>query len=639
MEQADTNFISGLADEFGLGPAWELSAVTAFTGASAEIRAYIRGRPHNNKQVDLLNELMQASAAGLGVGNAAGAEGGRSGDAQSGGAGSAVGPLGVEVAAGAGGPDTSTEYIRRVLLKPLGAANVGGGGGDGGLLMMSAPAAAAVARLSDQPLGAKLPVLGRMAQSALASNSELGDYVVTAEADARLAADAYTLCMITTSALMGMSCNQFGGSETFTTVQMARLVDDPLSLAATSLGLHVRTDRNTTDRSGATGRQLRPDFLCWVDNVLLFKGEEKANASDLETAITELEARMATSWNPALLPGVSMPCMFAYAAAGSAVQFFAITSSGGGGAVQATAISDLLDTGTPLGRIKVVHHTLVIVRALAAYAPYAPKITMALGGRVGLGGAVEVFSEFVRKSVDLAQQHGTVMGYPGLADMYRTLSGVCCPNLVRLHSGSSSGAGGGGGSSSIRLQADGRTLVLHLEPVGLPLHGAPASEADLKQALRHVLTAVAALHAAGFVHRDIRWHNVIRLPAAASASTAGSQQPPPSAASSSSGNSSSPAGADTYVLIDLEHAAPADCDLDCRQPPHRLHTWPAADGLLDPATGRYTRQSDLCLVAAALMANLPFALSDAGRDLRQQLATRQVPSAEAALHHAWLCAT
>lgn len=60
MEQADTNLISGLANEFNLDTAWELRAVTAFTkAASAEIRAYIRGHPHKNKQVDLLNELMQ----------------------------------------------------------------------------------------------------------------------------------------------------------------------------------------------------------------------------------------------------------------------------------------------------------------------------------------------------------------------------------------------------------------------------------------------------------------------------------------------------------------------------------------------------------------------------------------------------
>ena len=69
--------------------------------------------------------------------------------------------------------------------------------------------------------------------------------------------------------------------------------------------------------------------------------------------------------------------------------------------------------------------------------------------------------------------------------MYSAIGRVHCPNLVRLH---------GGG---IRLQADGTTLALHLEPVGLPLHGPPRNEAGLKQAVRDVLTGVAALHAAG----------------------------------------------------------------------------------------------------------------------------------------------
>ncbi|KAG2449379.1 hypothetical protein HYH02_005530 [Chlamydomonas schloesseri] len=71
MEQTDTKFISGLANEFNLDTAWELRAVTAFTKAGSAIRAHIRGHLHKNKQVDLLNGLMQA---GLGVGSAAGAE-------------------------------------------------------------------------------------------------------------------------------------------------------------------------------------------------------------------------------------------------------------------------------------------------------------------------------------------------------------------------------------------------------------------------------------------------------------------------------------------------------------------------------------------------------------------------------------
>ena len=83
--------------------------------------------------------------------------------------------------------------------------------------------------------------------------------------------------------------------------------------------------------------------------------------------------------------------------------------------------------------------------------------------------------------------------------------------------------------------------------------------------------------------------------------------------------------------------ARADCAQDCRQPQFQLGSWPDLS-ILDPATGRYTRESDLCLLAE-LMARLPFALSDSGQHLRQDLATRQVTSAEAALQHAWLAAS
>lgn len=130
---------------------------------------------------------------------------------------------------------------------------------------------------------------------------------------------------------------------------------------------------------------------------------------------------------------------------------------------------------------------------------------------------------------------------------------------------------------------EGTTLVLHLEPVGLPLDAPPADEATLKEAIRGVLLGIAALHRAGvvrgawlqrsptvrvwccvlpsfinvdaaadggggsflytpsvcfactgFVHRDVRWRNVIRVPELRS-----------------SGSLS------TYVLIDLEHAGMA----------------------------------------------------------------------------------
>ena len=143
----------------------------------------------------------------------------------------------------AGGPDTSQEYIRRVLFKPQpsGATDVGL------LVCTNAPVGAL-----GQPLGAKLPVHGMMGQAALNSSSELREYVVAQPLDG-LAASAHQLSLITTAALNGLFDYQPGGSEGMTAMKMSLLVDAPLSFAAASLDLDWRMDRNTADQSGVTG--------------------------------------------------------------------------------------------------------------------------------------------------------------------------------------------------------------------------------------------------------------------------------------------------------------------------------------------------------------------------------------------------
>ena len=73
--------------------------------------------------------------------------------------------------------------------------------------------------------------------------------------------------------------------------------------------------------------------------------------------------------------------------------------------------------------------------------------------------------------------------------------------------------------------------------------------------------------------------------------------------------------------------------MDCRQPPYPLAPWPP--GILEPADGRYTPASDLCLMSHCLLSGLSITLSPSGQALKHALATRQL-SAEGAMAHDWL---
>lgn len=78
-------------------------------------------------------------------------------------------------------------------------------------------------------------------------------------------------------------------------------------------GLNLTTNRDKTDHSMATQKQMRPDFLCWLDNALVFKGEEKAETWEYNTAVEELRTKCDT-WNRLYFGNLEY--FFAYAAAG-----------------------------------------------------------------------------------------------------------------------------------------------------------------------------------------------------------------------------------------------------------------------------------------------------------------------------------
>jgi serine/threonine protein kinase len=60
---------------------------------------------------------------------------------------------------------------------------------------------------------------------------------------------------------------------------------------------------------------------------------------------------------------------------------------------------------------------------------------------------------------------------------------------------------------SVKVMWDGR-VTLRLAPVCIEV--LPTDEAELRIALTCVLQALQALHARGFVHRDVRWPNILK---------------------------------------------------------------------------------------------------------------------------------
>ncbi|KAG2497148.1 hypothetical protein HYH03_004739 [Edaphochlamys debaryana] len=367
--------------------------------------------------------------------------------------------------------------------------------------------------------------------------------------------------------LTGAQVQQTGQAEMYTAFRTYNLVEGTLAFIKLYLdAVPLVMDRNVANPSGATAKKLRPDFLCWVNNVLLFKGEEKATAAQMSEAVAELTSNLSTVWLDDLMPThMQAPCMLAYAAAGTELQFFSVRKQAG--VATAEPISSAMDLSTFRGRLRAFTATCNIWRLLAGFAETDLRTSTCLGQVLkSVGGkcTVTLLPGFVYKCIQGFQEHSRYTSFELLG-----------------------------------------TYEVYLAPVGEPCLGPPANEAVAARAVHGVLCVLAALHSEGFVHRDVRWQNVIRLPTD-----------------------------DRWLLImliDLENAGKADCD--CSEDPFPLACW--SRRTLE-ADGRYTAASDLRMVAEQLLDQLCLPPGGKGSALRQQL-LEGAPSAAEALEHPWFC--
>ncbi|RIB22183.1 hypothetical protein C2G38_2174615 [Gigaspora rosea] len=223
--------------------------------------------------------------------------------------------------------------------------------------------------------------------------------------------------------------------------------------------LPIEIDRDETDSGTTTIGTKRPDFLCWVKNLLIFKGEEEANANDLGMAINELVEKFSVL-DPVFFDKIQY--MICYAAAGSSIRFYAIGGSEGT-VKQLTALTNSLNASNHLDRITILRTIINIAlekRVLKAYLPYSEDLYSRI--------------QFLESMYQYAKS------YPGLVQIEK-----------------------------------GPVVTERVYKIVMKTRGIPCmlrTEDELREMAKCVLIGLARLHEGSFVHRDIRLPNILYIP-------------------------------------------------------------------------------------------------------------------------------
>ena len=242
--------------------------------------------------------------------------------------------------------------------------------------------------------------------------------------------------------------------------------------------------RNRVESSGATGRGLRPDYCVWTNGTLIFEAEHKADAQQLDEAKEELVAKMTGGWNELALHGLPfLPCLVA---AGPMMQFCAVFPPAQAGRDALLAeVTNQYDTSSAWGQLHVLRSTLNMARVMSTLR------TLVRGRHVPL---YKRMRRTAGSEIMFMNDHVLKKCKPANCAVYRCLSGAdAVPHSVRV----------------TVLGASNTFVILRIEPICKP-QALPANETELREAIRSVLTALRALHARGFVHRDVRWPNVLQ---------------------------------------------------------------------------------------------------------------------------------
>ncbi|GIL98231.1 hypothetical protein Vretimale_3642 [Volvox reticuliferus] len=357
-------------------------------------------------------------------------------------------------------------------------------------------------------------------------------------------------------------------------------------------------ERDHTDPSlmvAQGGSSLRSDGVLrdTYGRRMLAKWED--TAANMQAAVAALHKKTAV-WTPLYYGDIEyLPC---FAAAGNLLQFYCI-AKGDGVAGLPRDVSPVLDLTYTNDRAWAVITAVKFYQLLRAQCSRYPYYVLRAGDELCARHDTAGFKRSIFFRTDILAVHKRV--YPW--SDYEEWSGVCFKDLQELYRATANCQG------VVHAVQGAPTLVadkysVDLVPVGLQ-PTVLSTEEEARCMAGGLLQGLAAIHEAGFVHRDVRWDNFV----------------------------CSPEGR-RWFLIDLETCARAN-----QQPKDgfQLFGWQSDITLVE---GRYTCASDLYQLGLVFNAKCGSLLeSEAGKEFLNAILTQPIDqrlSAVELLRHEWL---
>jgi hypothetical protein len=260
------------------------------------------------------------------------------------------------------------------------------------------------------------------------------------------------------------------------------LIHAPLSMFSSVLATCVcKSARNKVDTQSSGSYSVmadaRPDFLFWMRDVLVFRGEEKD--ADLKTAQVELGTKLV--WNRTVLGG--LPYIFGYAATHTHITFHAL----GDNDVN-QKIAGPFQLTNAYGRVKVLFTLMQIYRLMCLLVDRVPVNTARVHSTVrneSTGSVVQILEDKVVK------RFVTPSHYDDLRKLYQLLKSDR-PHIIKV----------------LKFERKSNHVTLEMSP--LLARRLPSTETELFYAIKCVLLALNFLHSQKWLHNDIRWPNVLQ---------------------------------------------------------------------------------------------------------------------------------